>query len=418
MSRATLNTDVEYVGNGVTNSFPITFEFVDIATIKPTVDDIIVGFSFDNALAPTAVIFDVVPANLADILIQRVSVKNQELNLDASQSFSSQAENIEAQLDRMVDQIQEVEAGATITTTINTGGAVFYEWEISTAYLENQLLRDGPAGRYYIVDADYTSNAVNIEADITANKLELFNEGEQGEQGIQGIQGLTGAAGSNGSNGSNGAAGADGIFVAIANQPEAEAGTDNVKGMTPLRVQQSIDDDLTAYTTTVVIDAKDASQDLEISRLKQRATTIEANLEINQFDGKQRVKNNEAVAEALLGRDADTAELGYGDQCWLNANGAEFARINLLVKRVDSLEDRFVNVTLVMHYISGVWYVGRESTVVLNDGEPDGLIFTVVTDGVVGTIHYTSDNMLGTGYEGEITWQGKEIPATTDGLVD
>ena len=64
-----------------------------------------------------------------------------------------------------------------------------------------------------------------------------------------------------------------------------------------------------------------------------------------------------------------------------------------------------------MHYIGALWYIGRESTVVLNDGEPDGLVFTVVTDvSGEGLVSYTSDNMLGTGYSGEITWLGKEIP--------
>ena len=165
-------------------------------------------------------------------------------------------------------------------------------------------------------------------------------------------------------------------------------------------------------------DKESINKDLEISQLKQRMTTVENNLEVNQFDGKQRIKNNEAVPEELLGRDADVAEEGFGDQFWLNANGAEFARINCLIKRRDDLEERFVNVTLVMHYISGVWYIGRESTVVLNDGEPDGLVFSVDTNGMVGTVRYTSDNMAGGNYEGEIYWQGKEIPATIDGLVD
>lgn len=56
--------------------------------------------------------------------------------------------------------------------------------------------------------------------------------GPQGPQGIQGVQGLTGA---------DGADGADGIFSEIANQSEAEAGANNTKGMTPLRVKQAID---------------------------------------------------------------------------------------------------------------------------------------------------------------------------------
>lgn len=54
---------------------------------------------------------------------------------------------------------------------------------------------------------------------------------------LRGPQGLPGA---NGTNGVDGADGADGIFSAIASQAEAEAGTDNAKGMTALRTAQAI----------------------------------------------------------------------------------------------------------------------------------------------------------------------------------
>ena len=418
MGISTTNTKDEYVGNGVVTNYPITFDYVDVSTIKPTVDNVIESYTFDNVLTPTTVIFDVPPANGAAVLIQRETPLVQETDLDESQEFGAQAENIEAQFDRLVTMVQEVEAGATVVQPVESSSAVWEEWAPNTDYVKNQLLRDGPAGLYYSVVADYTSNLIDIETDVTAGRLELFNQGEQGEQGPKGDQGPVGPAGANGANGANGADGADGVFAEIASQLEAETGTDNVKGMTPLRVQQSIDFNLQDYYTMTQVDTKNDSQDLEISQLKQRMTTVENNLEVNQFDGKQRIKNNEAVPEELLGRDADVAEEGFGDQFWLNANGAEFARINCLIKRRDDLEERFVNVTLVMHYISGVWYIGRESTVVLNDGEPDGLVFSVDTNGAVGTVRYTSDNMAGGNYEGEIYWQGKEIPATIDGLVD
>lgn len=47
--------------------------------------------------------------------------------------------------------------------------------------------------------------------------------------------------GADGTSGSDGADGNDGIFNAIASQSEAEAGTNNDKGMTPLRVKQAVD---------------------------------------------------------------------------------------------------------------------------------------------------------------------------------
>ena len=47
--------------------------------------------------------------------------------------------------------------------------------------------------------------------------------------------------GSTGATGATGSAGADGVFSAAASQSEAETGTDNVKGMTALRVKQAVD---------------------------------------------------------------------------------------------------------------------------------------------------------------------------------
>ncbi len=64
--------------------------------------------------------------------------------------------------------------------------------------------------------------------------------GATGPQGAQGDVGATGTTGATGPTGPQGPAGADGVFSAIASQVEAEAGTDNVKGMTPLRTKEAI----------------------------------------------------------------------------------------------------------------------------------------------------------------------------------
>lgn len=61
-----------------------------------------------------------------------------------------------------------------------------------------------------------------------------------GDPGATGATGSTGATGATGATGPTGPAGADGIFSAIASQAEAEAGSDNVKGMTPLRTSQQV----------------------------------------------------------------------------------------------------------------------------------------------------------------------------------
>lgn len=67
-----------------------------------------------------------------------------------------------------------------------------------------------------------------------------------------------------GASGPQGEPGADGVFSEIASQAEAEAGTDNLKGMSPLRVKQAIDAlatgdvaSVNGATGTVVLDADD-----------------------------------------------------------------------------------------------------------------------------------------------------------------
>ncbi len=57
----------------------------------------------------------------------------------------------------------------------------------------------------------------------------------------------------NGDKGADGANGADGVFSAIASQAEAQAGTDNTKGMTPLRVFQAMETDQHILSTAVFL---------------------------------------------------------------------------------------------------------------------------------------------------------------------
>lgn len=416
MSIATTNTSDTYAGTGsLAGPFPITFEYIDVATITPTVDGVAVGYTFDNVLNPSSVTFDSPPALDAVILIQRITPKIQELNLTSAQAFGDQAENIESEFDRVVTMIQEVEAGATVEVSNTTTGAVWSEWAISTDYLKNQLLRDSSDGRFYSVVADYTSNAVNIETDITAGDLELFNQGETGPTGATGPQGPTGPTGAAGANGANGADGADGIFAAIASELEATTGTNNDKGMTPLRTKQAIDNSLTAYNTTTAQAAIDSAQDVLISNARQRLQVVEASVEVNQFSGKQNINNGQTPALALEGADADVSDVGYGDPMLRNSVGTQYAEVTCMIRRSTSLEERLVQVTLVMYFFNNVWYVARKNTTVLNDLEPDGITFAITTTDLgggiyIGQITYEADTMAGTDYAGDILWIGKEIP--------
>ncbi len=64
-----------------------------------------------------------------------------------------------------------------------------------------------------------------------------------------GVLNLTIPRGSDGTQGPAGADGSDGIFLSIASQSEAETGTENTKGMTPLRTKEAINAQVGAIST-------------------------------------------------------------------------------------------------------------------------------------------------------------------------
>lgn len=437
MSVNTTDISQEFTGDGSQTNFP----FSNISFLENTAEDVFDVY-IDDVLESTAnwsitenaasdgvatggtLIFTTAPANGETIKILRNHDKTQPTVFGASYTKAS----VRNAADRLLMQLQE--NLAKITTLEGAGGGgggavsssvKISDWATATAYEQDEvvLYDDGVSKRFYRCLSDHTSGT--FATDLLANNWEeiviIGRKGDQGEKGLKGDKGDTGATGATGA---TGPAGADGIFSAIASLAETLAGTDNTKGITPLRLQSKITDALSAYTTTTNIDSKNTSQDAEISNAKQRITTLENVNGINQFSGKQRLQNNVATVDkvALQGKDADTAELGYGLPMQRDKDGTEFARITCLVKRRDDTETRFVQVTLVMHYISGTWYIGRENTVVLNGGNPDGVTFSIDTDGDgVGLVSYETDNMAGGNYSGEIFWLGTEIPITIDGDV-
>jgi hypothetical protein len=64
-----------------------------------------------------------------------------------------------------------------------------------------------------------------------------------------GVLNLTIPRGSDGTQGPAGADGSDGIFLSIASQSEAQTGTENTKGMTPLRTKEAINAQVGAIST-------------------------------------------------------------------------------------------------------------------------------------------------------------------------
>ena len=395
MTIANTTTQAKYSGDGSNVDFSIPFAFksgevtnikvllvqndgTEVAQTNPT------HWTFDDDTNPTIVTFGTAPAADEEVVVYRDTTINQETDLPAA------TQNIEDQLDRLALMVQEVNA--------KFSRALLLARSSDNSNIE---LPEPSDGLYLGWDGTALANLSAVAGPT----------GATGATGPQGPKGDTGATGPQGDPGVDGADGNDGVFSEIANQTEAETGTNNTKGMSPLRTKQAIDNALTSYTTTSAQNSIDSAQNALISDARNRLQVVENNLNVNQFSGKQNLANNESVGIALEGTDADVAEFGYGDPMSRSSVGTNYAEIKCLIRREDDSETRLVAVTLLIYYFSGTWYVGRKSTTVLNDGNPDGVTFTIATDGSgVGLVSYTTDNMSGGNYSGDILWIGQEIP--------
>ena len=399
MSIANTDTSQKYAGDGVNKDFALPFAYLsgELLGIKVILRDTTVipatetaqvvstHWAFDDITNPTKITFIVAPLATDEIYLYRETVINQETDFPAGDQLS------EDQFDRLTLMAQEIND--------KLDRALLFPRSSDNLPTE---LPEAEDGKFLGWNGPVLENLTGPTGDTGATGA----TGPTGATGAVGSTGATGAAGTNGGDGD------DGLITEIANQSEAQVGTENTKAMTALRTKEAIDFQVPNLNEFTTIQNKQNSQDNAIAGNTARIGVIENNLDINQYSGLQAVQNGQAVAIALEGLDANVSEAPRaGNPMSRNNTGTEFSRITCLVKREDNLETRFVQVTLVIHYIAGAWYIGRESTVVLNDGNPDGLVFTIATDGSgVGLVSYTSDTMAGTGYVGSIDWLGKEIP--------
>lgn len=398
-------TKSEYTGNGLTTSFPITFEYTDVSSIFPTVDGNIQSYSFDDSENPTTVIFDNAPTSGQLVVISRVTEVIQPTILDENESYTSRAEAIEEQFDRIVQMIQEIDTTGTSTTTTSSQDVSFIipDWEQSTPYLENQIVYSTQLDSYWKVLQDHTSDLNLITADIGVGRLELFNQGEQGEKGLKGDKGEKGDTGAAGSNGLNGAQGNDGIFSQIAEQAEAEAGVENTKGMTPLRTKQAIDAQVPSFLTGInssiaTINSNISTLGAEINLLKSSISTT-----IGRYSGAQRLLQSQSTPLELLGT--------TGSPLKFNQSGTEFVNVQFYIRRGNN---SFTSFEAVLHYTGGQWFICRKETFLLDETlDVDGITLSVVTNGQgEGQVYYTATD-IGTPFVAEenyIAWLGQEIP--------
>lgn len=181
------------------------------------------------------------------------------------------------------------------------GSAIIKEWDTNTEYLTNETVytSDDPEisvqyqNKFYRATADHTSLSFGTD---WGNDLweEMTVKGVQGVQGPPGIRGPKGDTGTQGPAGANGAAGADGVFSEIASQLEAETGTDNVKGMTPLRTQQNFDANISSRDSAITTNAND------IISLAADVSTNTSDIASITIDSAQITTNKNDIAGLVL----------------------------------------------------------------------------------------------------------------------
>jgi hypothetical protein len=427
MSFSNTTVSQAFVGNGVAVNFAFTIDYFDneaqakifvykngvlqtYTTHYTIVED---AANADGICPGGTVIFGAAPALNDKVVITRVTPITQDSDYAGTQF---PAASVEKKFDRIVMMIQEsvyslaqkigLNAGSLLTNiTLGLETAHKYlKWNAAGTGLENAYaIPDWVASTIYplyviVTDSNkiwkcISAHTSGLTFDTTKWVAMSGAKGDTGAQGDQGYAGPTGAKGDQGIPGANGGAGANGIFAAIASQAEAQAAVDNTKGMTPLRTYEEI---VTVVPTLAVITALQtavANLSAQYAPLNSRVLVLESIMNIKRAVGKQRINNNQAVAQLIQGG-LLPGEGGVGNTLELSAAGARSARIFVEIKRKTDLETRFVSLVLLMHYIDLVWYIERESTAVLL-GSLEGVTLSVDQLGDVGRIAYTSDLMAG-----------------------
>ena len=245
---------VQYVGNGSNlGAFSFSFKVLAATDIKvsvaTTVKTVTTHYTTSlNADGTGSVTFTSgnAPANNAIITIE--SDQAIERTTDYSTGGDFTAASINDALDRLTINDQQIETllsrNVQLASTVNrttsgtgTSGPLFFPYADTAsdqagkliAYDSNGTALETTTGK--VNSASVTSSTVGAGGSATASVTFTTSTGA-----------LAFALGiPTGATGSTGAAGSDGVFSAIASQAEAEAGSDNTKGMSPLRVKQAVD---------------------------------------------------------------------------------------------------------------------------------------------------------------------------------
>lgn len=427
MSFSNTAVSQSFTGNGVTATFPFTIDYFDNeaqARFLVYKNGTLLTYTTDYTIVEDAANADgicpggtlsmvVTPANGDTIVIKRSTPKTQDSDFAGTQFPAS---SVEKKFDRIVMMIQESIADLASKIGLNPSSTLsdvtlaletahkYLKWNAAGTGLENDWpIPDWVASTAYplkalVLDDNKiykctTAHTSGLTFDLTKWIGVSGAKGDQGVQGDQGTPGDQGQQGIQGIPGANGAPGNDGIFSAIASQAEAQAGTDNTKGMTPLRVKNAIDTLAPSIASVTALQTAVASLQTQYAMIVTRLNILESAFDIKRVVGRQRINNNQVVPQIIQGG-LLPGEDGRGNVLELDESGARSARVHIEIMRKTDLETRFVSVLLLLHCVDGVWVIERESTAAIL-GNLEGVTLSIDQVGDVGRVAYVSDNMPG-----------------------
>jgi hypothetical protein len=235
-------------------------------------------------------------------------------------------------------------------------------WTTDTDYVENENIVIWNNALYLCI---ITHTSYTWVTDWGTSKWKrLTIEGLVGPKGDQGDAGPSGANGANGATGPNGAPGVDGIFSAIASKTEAELGTDNVKGMSPLRVAEAIVAQAPTVCGITALQAEIDAAEAVSAALNTRVTNLEATPIYNDLKGVKLIPNAITATTDIGGSPVEFK---------MSAASCKVFRATIEISRMTDADERRMIYDAVFFYLNSTWQM-EDGFKIGPDGE-DGLTY-------------------------------------------
>lgn len=410
------NTTVKqlYVGNGANTSFTIPFAYQETdevvvylrdESVSPATETLLVettDYTLTTIVSglPTIVEMNVAPTASQKLLIKRVTDKTQESDYVNNGVFPGNS--LETDFDKLIQLVQELgeEQGSSLLLPVTSSlsnlrlpepeADKVLGWNASADGLENKTQVDTTS-----LQTQITNNSNNIAtntSNIATNTTDIATNTSNIATNTADIATNTSNIGTNTTN-------INANSVAIGNLQTTVGGLSDQSAAVAQNTSDIADNALDISQNAANI----ASNDTDIGSLNTRVSALESVASGLRVAGKKVLPNNQSVAADITGLSLD-------------ADGAFSAVVQFeIYRKTDSKELRTAGL-LQLTYLGSTWYVERIHTmaptgVLADDNSPDGVTFSVVTDGGTkeGQVQAVTDNMAGANYEGYVTYRINEL---------